>query len=61
MTQECSSPSATEPETRVDVDIEWPVDTRTAYRAWQPSEPSPIVAYNQKRRAEIEAKRAARS
>lgn len=29
--------------TRVDVDIEWPVPLREAYRAWQPSEPSPIV------------------
>jgi hypothetical protein len=53
--------AATEPETRVDLDIEWPVDTRTAYKAWQPSEASPIVAFNQQRREEIEAKRAARS
>jgi hypothetical protein len=29
--------------TRVDVDIEWPVSLRDAYRAWQPKEPSPIV------------------
>jgi hypothetical protein len=29
--------------TRVDVDIEWPVPLRDAYRAWQPKEPSPIV------------------
>jgi hypothetical protein len=29
--------------TRVDVDIEWPVPLREAYRAWQPKEPSPIV------------------
>lgn len=30
---------------RVDLDdLVWPVDRRTAYRAWQPSEPSPIVA-----------------
>jgi D-proline reductase (dithiol) PrdB len=29
--------------TRVDVDIEWPVPVREAYRAWQPKEPSPIV------------------
>jgi hypothetical protein len=27
----------------VDVDIEWPVPLRDAYRAWQPKEPSPIV------------------
>ena len=30
--------------TRVDVDIAWPQDTKEAYRAWQPPEPSPIVA-----------------
>jgi len=29
--------------TRVDVDIEWPVPLREAYRAWQPKEASPIV------------------
>ncbi len=29
--------------TRVDLDLEWPVPLREAYRAWQPSEPSPIV------------------
>ena len=29
--------------TRVDIDIEWPVPVREAYRAWQPKEPSPIV------------------
>ena len=29
--------------TRVDLDIEWPVYLREAYRAWQPKEPSPIV------------------
>ena len=29
--------------TRVDVDVEWPVPLREAYRSWQPSEPSPIV------------------
>ena len=34
---------ATEPESRVDLDIEWPIDDRTAYRDWQPTEPSPIV------------------
>jgi hypothetical protein len=32
------------PNTRIDIDIEWPQDARTAYRSWQPSEPSPIVA-----------------
>jgi hypothetical protein len=29
--------------TRVDLDVEWPVSLREAYRAWQPKEPSPIV------------------
>jgi len=29
--------------TRVDLDLEWPVPLRDAYRAWQPKEPSPIV------------------
>ena len=29
--------------TRVDLDVEWPVSVREAYRAWQPKEPSPIV------------------
>ena len=29
--------------TRVDVDLEWPVPVREAYRAWQPKVPSPIV------------------
>ena len=28
---------------RVDLDVEWPVPVREAYRAWQPREPSPIV------------------
>jgi hypothetical protein len=31
------------PGTRVDLDIEWPVPLREAYRAWQPKEASPIV------------------
>jgi hypothetical protein len=35
---------AARPGTRVDVDAEWPVPLREAYRAWQPAEPSPIVA-----------------
>lgn len=30
--------------TRVDVDIEWPQPRGEAYKAWQPPEPSPIVA-----------------
>ena len=29
--------------TRVDLDAEWPVPLREAYRAWRPKEPSPIV------------------
>jgi hypothetical protein len=29
--------------TRVDLDVEWPVPLREAYRAWQPEVPSPIV------------------
>ena len=29
--------------TRVDLDIEWPIPLREAYRAWQPKEASPIV------------------
>jgi hypothetical protein len=33
------------PGTRVDIDIEWPVPARDAYRAWQPTEASPIVAH----------------
>jgi hypothetical protein len=28
---------------RVDLDLDWPVPVREAYRAWQPKEPSPIV------------------
>lgn len=46
--------SAGEPLTRVDVDIAWPVDRKTAYKSWQPAEPSPIV------KASLEAIRAAR-
>ena len=29
--------------TRVDLDVDWPVPLREAYKAWQPKEPSPIV------------------
>jgi len=36
--------SAGKGETRQDLDIEWPIDTKTAYKGWQPSEASPIVA-----------------
>jgi hypothetical protein len=35
---------AAAPGTRVDLDIEWPQSRSEAYRAWQPPEPSPIVA-----------------
>jgi len=35
---------ASRPGTRVDVDLEWPQPRGEAYKAWQPSEPSPIVA-----------------
>ena len=35
---------AREPETRRDLALEWPIDTKTAYRAWQPAEISPIVS-----------------
>jgi len=35
---------AASPTTRVDVDVEWPQPRGEAYRAWQPAEPSPIVA-----------------
>ena len=41
---------APRPGTRVDVDIEWPVPLREAYRSWQPAEPSPIVAHLFQRR-----------
>ena len=38
--------SATEAETRVDVEDSWPGDPKEAYKSWQPSEPSPIVAHS---------------
>ena len=34
------------PDSRNDLVIEWPIDTKTAYRGWQPAEVSPIVAAN---------------
>jgi len=37
---------------RVDVDVEWPQARSEAYRAWQPPEPSPIVAQLLARRAD---------
>ena len=30
--------------TRIDLDVEWPVLVREAYRAWQPKVPSPMVS-----------------
>jgi len=38
--------TATVPETRVDFDEVWPVDRKEAYKSWQPSKPSPIVAHS---------------
>jgi hypothetical protein len=35
---------AAAPGTRIDIDLEWPVPLREAYRSWQPAEPSPLVA-----------------
>jgi hypothetical protein len=35
---------AATPGTRVDVDLGWPQPRGEAYKAWQPPEPSPIVA-----------------
>lgn len=40
---------ASRPLTRVDIDLEWPQPRGEAYKAWQPSEPSPIVAMLLKR------------
>ncbi len=34
---------ADEPGARVDLDIEWPVERKQAYKDWQPPVPSPIV------------------
>ena len=35
---------------RLDLAIEWPVPTAVAYKTWQPSEPSPLVALMLKQR-----------
>lgn len=43
---------ASAPGTRVDVDLEWPQPRGEAYKAWQPPEPSPIVASLLARRAD---------
>ncbi len=45
---------AKEPESRIDVDMEWPIDTAIAYRDWQPPEPSPMVAYNARMRQQTQ-------
>jgi hypothetical protein len=42
---------ATASGTRVDIDVDWPQPRADAYRAWQPAEPSPIVALMLARRA----------
>jgi hypothetical protein len=31
--------------TRVDIDLEWPIPRKDAYKAWQPPEPSPITQW----------------
>lgn len=48
---------ATPPQARADLNEEWPVDRRVAYKSWQPEEPSPIVAHSidEIRRARREA------
>jgi len=38
--------TATEAETRHDLDEDWPIDRKVAYKAWHPPEPSPIVAHS---------------
>ena len=35
---------AAEPGTIVHSDETWPIDQKTAYKGWQPTEPSPIIA-----------------
>ncbi len=35
---------ADRPQTRVDIDLEWPQPRGQAYKEWQPAQPSPIVA-----------------
>ena len=37
---------ASEPEIRVDIEETWPGGRKQAYKDWQPSEPSPIVAHH---------------
>jgi D-proline reductase (dithiol) PrdB len=42
--------------TRVDIDIAWPQDAREAYRSWQPSVPSPLIAQMLAQRAQAPAR-----
>ncbi|MEZ4513791.1 MAG: hypothetical protein R3C62_18135 [Chloroflexota bacterium] len=37
--------SAAEPGTIAHLDEQWPIDQKTAYKTWQPSEASPIIAH----------------
>ena len=37
--------TAREPGAEVDLPYEWPEPVEVAYKAWQPREPSPLVAY----------------
>lgn len=53
--------TATEPETRLDMEIAWPIDDRTTYRDWQPTEPSPSTKLNLERRQRLEEQRAGRA
>ena len=36
---------ATEFGTRIDIDLEWPIPRKDAYKGWQPPEPSPITKW----------------
>ncbi len=47
---------AQEPGYRIDVDAEWPVPLKEAYRTWHPPEPSPIVARMLAQRARQEGR-----
>ena len=37
--------TARETGTIAHLDEQWPIEQKTAYKAWQPSEPSPIIAH----------------
>lgn len=45
--------TAVSPGTITHLDETWPIDQKTAYKAWQPSEPSPIIAHLAPRFREI--------